>query len=277
MELVQAEDKAKLKRDKTKQAIALALEGRWEEAVEVNREILYFFPNDAEALNRMGKAQMELGNYAEAEDTFRKAVQIAPHNTIAKKNLERVTQLRETAPAPQQARKVTVQQFIEETGRSGLTALQPLAPRSVLAKLAAGDVIRLNLRGNALMAETADGIMLGQVEPKLGLRLARLISGGNRYEGVVTSVKDNQVTVLLKETYQHPSQAGIPSFPSSGDYSSYLRDSLVTYELDEADEDEESGELSLDWKDDETEDADEADESVDNEEFAGPTDEEEEE
>lgn len=253
MEVIQAQDKAKLRRDKTKQAITLALEGRWEEAVEVNREILYFFPDDTEALNRMGKAHMELGHYPDAEDTFRHAVKISPYNTIAKKNLERLAQLREVTPAPQQARKVTVHQFIEETGRSGSTVLQSSAPRSELAKLTAGAPVKLQVQDKSLVAESAGGVPLGQVEPKLALRLTRLIAGGNRYEGVVTSVKDGRVTVLLKEAYRHPSQAGVSSFPSSGEgYAPYLRDSLLRYDVEDGDEEDE--EAPAKWKNEEDDD-----------------------
>jgi tetratricopeptide (TPR) repeat protein len=259
MEVIQAQDKAKLRRDKTKQAITLALEGRWEEAVEVNREILYFFPEDTEALNRMGKAHMELGHYADAEDAFRHAVEISPYNTIAKKNLERLAQLRVAAPAPQQSRKVTVHQFIEETGRSGTTVLQSLASRSELAKLTAGAPVKLQVQDKALLAESAGGVTLGQVEPKLALRLTRLIAGGNRYEGVVTSVKNDKVTVLLKEAYRHPSQADVSSFPSSGEsYAPYLRDSLLRYEVEDGDEEDE--EAPTKWKDEDGDDASDFDE-----------------
>jgi tetratricopeptide (TPR) repeat protein len=259
MEVIQAQDKAKLRRDKTKQAITLALEGLWEEAVEVNREILYFFPEDVEALNRMGKARMELGHYADAEDAFRHAVRISPYNTIAKKNLERLSQLREASPAPRQARKVTAHQFIEETGHSGTTVLRSMAPRSELAKLTAGAPVKLQVRDKALVAESAEGVSLGLVEPRLALRLTRLIAGGNRYEGVVTSLKVDRVTILLKEAYRHPSQADVSSFPSSGEsYAPYLRDSLLRYEVEDGDDDED--EAPAKWKDEEGDDASDFDE-----------------
>ena len=42
-------------------AIQLAMDNRWEEAVQVNRAILSVFPNDTDSYNRLGKALMELG------------------------------------------------------------------------------------------------------------------------------------------------------------------------------------------------------------------------
>ena len=49
MNLNTTEDKARLRRDKAKEAIALALESRWEEALALNREIVAESPKDVEA------------------------------------------------------------------------------------------------------------------------------------------------------------------------------------------------------------------------------------
>ena len=99
MDLMQVEDKAKLIKDKTKEAIALALEGQWERAVSVNREILRMAPEDVEALNRLGKALMELGRYREARDAYAEALRVDPMNTIAQKNLAKLTKLVEDEEA----------------------------------------------------------------------------------------------------------------------------------------------------------------------------------
>ena len=51
----------RLKRDLTHEAVTLALKGEWERATEVNRAILELFEDDVEAMNRLGKALMEMG------------------------------------------------------------------------------------------------------------------------------------------------------------------------------------------------------------------------
>ena len=55
---------------KTKEAITLANETRWNEAVFVNRLIVESFPYDIAAYNRLGKALSEMGRYSEARDSF---------------------------------------------------------------------------------------------------------------------------------------------------------------------------------------------------------------
>ena len=59
MTLHQAEYRSKLRKEKAKEAIALAMENRWEEAAETNRAILELFQDDIEAQNRLGKAYFE--------------------------------------------------------------------------------------------------------------------------------------------------------------------------------------------------------------------------
>ncbi len=58
-------ERNKLRREKSKEAVSLALKGLWEQAAEVNREILELFPEDVEAWNRLGKAFLELVRYDE--------------------------------------------------------------------------------------------------------------------------------------------------------------------------------------------------------------------
>ena len=60
----QEEGQARLRRLRTKQAITLAMQGQWREAIAINKDIVEGFPNDIEAYNRLGRAYMELGEYS---------------------------------------------------------------------------------------------------------------------------------------------------------------------------------------------------------------------
>ena len=97
------EDRLRQKRTKSEQAITLAMKNRWDQAAQVNREILEMFPNEVDAYNRLGKALTELGRYAEARDAYAQAVKLDPLNGIAAKNLQRLGKLATegtAAPAP---------------------------------------------------------------------------------------------------------------------------------------------------------------------------------
>ena len=43
----------RLKRDLSREAVNLALQGEWERATEVNKDILELFAGDVEAMNRL--------------------------------------------------------------------------------------------------------------------------------------------------------------------------------------------------------------------------------
>src|SRR3979411_2704437 len=87
------EDRLRQKRTKSEQAITLAMKNRWDQAAQVNREILEMFPNEVDAYNRLGKALTELGRYGEARDAYAQAVRLDPLNGIASKNLQRLCKL----------------------------------------------------------------------------------------------------------------------------------------------------------------------------------------
>ena len=212
------EEQARLIRQASKQAITLALEGRWREAVEANKDILENFPGDVDTLNRLGRAHIELGEYAEARAAYTRAKELDPYNSIADKNLRRLAHLDgdEEATKGDSASKLEPNYFIEETGKAGVVRLHQLGPKEVLARMVAGDKVELQALGGNLSVKNEAGELLGMVEPRHGQRLARLMAGGNRYAANVTSSSEEFLAVIIREIYQHPSQAGQLSFPSRG-------------------------------------------------------------
>lgn len=236
-----------------KEAIDIAMESRWQEAVERNRSILAAFPNDVDAHNRLGRALSEMGNYAEAREAYNKTLKLDPHNTIAKKNLARMAALGEgVAKAPPKAGpgRVAPEIFVGESGKVGVRALWNLAPKPVLARLSSGDEVVLKVKGKKLVGETTDGEYLGEIEPSHGLRLAKLMEGGNKYTAAISGLGDGEVKVVIKEIYQHPSQEGRPSFPARPPegFRAYVREGLLRPEsADEAEEPE----RDTDWEEEE--------------------------
>ena len=249
------EDGSRIKKEKGKEAIQLALEGKWREAIPINQMILAYFPEDTEALSRIGKAYLELGDYAKSRKSFRQVLAIAPHNSIAKRNLNRLQRLPETNGNATEARKIRPQLFIEESGKSGITHLIQTAGERVLAKIAAGDVVNFELQDNKLAVFNQEGDRLGFVETKLGSRLARLIKSGVLYDIAVLRVDGANVTVIVRETFRDSSVLDIPSFPSSRQIieGSHIADSMQKHnsdnDLDDGYGDESLGSWELDSSD----------------------------
>ena len=212
----QEERLARLKRQRSKQAIDLAMQGRWQEAIAANKFILENFPRDVDAYNRLGRAYMELGEYAQAREAYRRTIELDPLNAIAKKNLQRLSYLGEAKAVGLggESRKIEPHHFIEEIGKAGVVGLYHLAPTEIRARMVAGDEVYLKIDGPSLIGENSRGEYLGQVGPKHGQRLIKFIEGGNRYSAAIVSSTEEAMSVIIREVYQDPSQAGRLSFPS---------------------------------------------------------------
>ncbi len=209
---------ARLRINLGKEAIKLALSGDWERAVDVNRAILELFPEDCETGNRLAKALMELGDYTEAGRVLEELCRRSPTNTIAHKNLSRLRKLESTASGQRQRavnRAQPTRNFIEEGGKSCTTTLRRRGEPSVLARVAAGEPVVLAVQNHGIAVYARDGQYLGVVEPRLARRLRKLIAGGNEYSADVVTIRADELSVIIRETSQHPSLRNVVSFPTT--------------------------------------------------------------
>src|ERR671933_2706638 len=191
------EDRLRQKRTKSEQAISLAMKNRWEEAAQVNRDILDLFPNEVDAYNRLGKALTELGRYADARDAYAQAVKLDPLNGIAAKNLQRLSKLAAEGAAAPAPSPVDPRLFIEESGKTTVTQLTDMRRAEATAKLSAGDQLQLERRGNQVVVTDAAGEEIGRIEPKLEQDLIRLLDISNQYAVFVTSADDQAGRVII--------------------------------------------------------------------------------
>jgi len=227
------EDKARLRRKASQEAIALAMQSRWQEAVTVNQSIIELLPTDIDAYNRLGRAYMELGEFAKAKDAYGHTIELDPYNSIAQRNLQRLSLLPDSKiSVKEERREASPDLFIGEMGKAGVVNLKDLAPKEVLAKMAAGNQVYLKERGRQLVVENEQAEYLGLVEPPHGFRLARLIEGGNKYAVAIVNIDNNNARVIIRETFQHPSQVGRLSFPVKAveGFQPHVKDTLLRHE-----------------------------------------------
>src|ERR1700736_3684464 len=224
------------------EAIELALASRWAEAVQVNRGIMDRFGPDDDSLNRLGKAYTELGQHDDAVDAYKSTLKMNPVNPIAQKNLAKLQAVRGGQPVPTSKAKVDVDAFIEETGKTALTALHVHTEGDPCSKVAGGDPVKLIVAGDTMSVETARGIALGHLEHALGRRLIKFLEGGNRYSGAVATCDGGAIKVIVRETYQDPKFFDRPSFPikkGREEFRPYAKESLLTNRSADAEEVEE--------------------------------------
>jgi len=237
------EEKARIWRSKIQEAIRMATENRWHEAVAANKSIIEVFPTDVDAYNRLGRAHMELGDLQKAKEAYSKALELSPINSIARKNLDRLSLLKGVKITNTKREKAKPSDFIADVGKYGIVNLLELAPQAVLVKMVPGEKVFLDIRNQDAMVKNDRGEWLGIIEPEHGLRLAKLIKGGNKYIAAIVSLDHEKVKVIIRETFQHPSQAGKLSFPIrvTEAYPAHVKDNLLRHSageeegLDEAD------------------------------------------
>lgn len=233
----------RLRQQQSKEAIDLAMQGQWQEAVAINKEIIEGFPDDVDAYNRLGRAYMELGDYAQSREAYSRTVELDPYNTIASKNLRRLSYLKDAVSTEVETDKVEPHHFIEEIGKAGVVHLYGLAPKEIRARMVAGDKVYLRAGGSSLAVENGRGEYLGQVDPRYAQRLVRLMVGGNKYTATVVSSREDTMTVIIREVYQDPSQVGRLSFPPKGleEVRPHVGDKVFKLDSEPEEADEESG------------------------------------
>ncbi len=241
------DEKQRLRRRLQEHAIELAATNRWQEAVEINRQILAL-GEDPDTYNRMGKALLELGRYNEAHDAYQQTLRLNPTNSIARKNVARLETLltrgvEQVLPIRTARQQVDLRLFITETGRTALTTLIDVPRTPAVDALVTGEKVEFRVEGRNVVVVDIDGNVIGRLEPKLGQRLAELINGGNRYVAAVAQYDSRHVRVLIRETYQDPSQRGRISFPGKlgeGATRGYVSNLRYEYDTDELLEEDDS-------------------------------------
>jgi hypothetical protein len=216
-----------------------AQEGRWEDALAINAELIERNPKDAEAFNRLGRAHLALGRVNDALDAYRSALRADPANLIARRNLQRLDLLAHrsgdetlaiaTDPMPRTA------VFIEEVGKTWVDELVNPAPPVELAEVFPGEQLELRVEGTRLLVYRKDGRRLGEVEARTAERLVGLMERGNRYEAYALGISGQSLRIILRETHRAPDLATTVSFPRQITSRAYLRERDLLRARDEAD------------------------------------------
>jgi hypothetical protein len=244
----QTQEPSKPKSAYVEEAVQLAVEARWEQAVELNRFIIDVFGADEGAQNRLGKALTELGRLEEAKAAYDTSLAINPMNPVARKNAAKLESLINAKEALKGGQvKVDLNLFVEEMGKTTTTVLRA-TDDDVCSKVAPGDVAELRVEGDGVEVDTVRGVRIGSLEPKLARRLLKFIQGGNRYQAGVTACDGSQVKVIVREVYQDATFAGKPSFPITRkrdvEFRPYARERLATRavpEFNSSDDDDDDG------------------------------------
>lgn len=237
-----------------RQAINAALSYNWEEAVFLNKQIIKEYPEDTDCLNRLARAFFELGKYPQAKKVYQSVLKIDPYNSIAQKNLKRVSSFKKAAPNGKSnghAEKdpnftkvmLSPALFVEEPGITTVINLTRLAEPQKLSILSPGLIVNLNLKNRRICVADMDDNYLGSLPDDMSHHLLKLMGGGNKYQALIKSVKSNALSIIVRETFRSKKFRNQPSFVSdhkaitySSDHISLMDDEEVAIDAQESDE-----------------------------------------
>ena len=207
-------------------AINLALSGSWKEASLVNKKIIGANPKDIDALNRLARAQAELGEVSHAKKTTVKVLKLDPFNSIAMKSLKKWKGLK--SGETQKGTILPTQLFLEEPGRTRIVPLLNTADTNLLARLDAGDEVSINPRSHRISVLSQDGKYLGRLPDDLSARVRKLINHGYQYRIVVKSIEDREIKIFIREVKRPKEFEDLNSFPAEKlEYESFTPPELV--------------------------------------------------
>lgn len=212
--------------DPAQQAVQAALNGNWDEAIKLNKEVLKEDSKDIDALNRLARAYSEKGNFKEAKKNANKVLKIDPFNTIANKAINKWKAAKKIKT--DNAKIGAPQSFLEEPGKTKITNLLHLGDAKTIAALDSGDELEIKSHMHRVNLVTSGGTYVGRLADDLASRLKNLMKYGNKYQAFVKSIEPSEVKVFVREVKRSDKLKDIPSFSSDKiDYVSFTPPHLV--------------------------------------------------
>ncbi len=260
--------KPKTKKQLNQEALQASLESRWDDALRLNDEYLARFPRSADALNRKGRALIELHRLTDARDAYTEALKADPANMISRRNLQRLETLynrTDSQPEGEEVGGTSIPRaavFVLETGKTWIDELASAAEPGQLAEVSPGDKLRIEIEGDRVTVVSDNGVRLGQMESIVGARIARLCEAGHDFEAYALGTSAQSLRIIIREVARPEGSENIITFPRQDFASQDLmreREQLFLREEGDFDfggeEDEDEIEKDEEEEDEETEDA----------------------
>jgi tetratricopeptide (TPR) repeat protein len=191
-------------------AVAYALNNDWNNAIQINKDILKLNPEDVDALNRLSRAYFESGDTKNALKTSQKALGFDPTNTIALKSVEKYKKAK--VNLLKSSKSASPSDLIEEPGKTKIVSLLNLGQTKIISCLDSGDEVTLQTHSHRVCITTQDGKYIGRLPDDISARLRNFVKGGNKYKILIKSVDIKTVKVFIKEVFKSPKFKDVNSF-----------------------------------------------------------------
>lgn len=227
----------------SQQAIDAALDSKWEEALKINKKIIKLDPQNIDALNRLAKANIELGKSNLAKKYYSEVTKIDPYNPIALKNLKIMKSFKPNGQSftSNYHSRLSPSLFLQEPGKTKMVNLLKVAEPQKLSHAFCGMKVMMAVKNRKITIIDSNGDYLGVLPDDISHHLLRLYKGGNKYDLFIKSIRVNSLSVIIKEIFRSKRFKNQPSF-LEGSESTASTSILTSLERTGADEDAEETE-----------------------------------
>lgn len=204
-------------------AIDAALDSRWTEALKLNKRIIKLDPQNVDALNRQGRAYMEMGRCNLAKKYYSEVLKLDPYNPIALKNLKIIKAFKPNGNSNGNGQvfenhtPLSPSLFLQEPGKTKVVNLLKVAEPQKLSLAYCGMKVNMVVKNRKITIIDSNLNYLGVLPDDISHHLLKLIRGGNKYELFVKSIRVNALSVLIKETYRSKRFKNQASFLETSD------------------------------------------------------------
>jgi len=193
--------------DLTRSAINASLASNWEEAIDLNLNILLNNPNDINALNRLAKAYTELNQKSSAKEVYKRVLKIDKFNSIALKSLKQLPNKSSIAD-----KIIADEDFIEQLGITKTVKLNRLTSKNTLLTLYCKEPLTLTPRGRLVSVTRQDKTHIGSLPDDLSIKINKLMHSSYSYKACIKSASDNSVSIFIREVKRPNRINASPSF-----------------------------------------------------------------
>jgi len=198
-------------------AIKAAIGGKWNEAINLNQQIIKEDSKKLNAQNRLGIAYLKLEDLKKAKEVFQKILKIDSSNVIAQKNLQKIKNHSSSKNAVLNTSQTI--SFIEEPGVSRVIPLIKEGEPQVISSLEIGQEVFLKPSARKIKVNTEDKKYVGSFADNISLQLIKFLKSGYKYQALIKSIEPKNLKVFIQETKRSKRLKGIPTFNSDNSFS----------------------------------------------------------
>lgn len=195
-------------------AVEAAINLNWDQAINLNNEILQEFPDDIKTILRLGYAYLQKKEFSKAKMSYKMAFQYQPKHPVATEQIKKINILQGKVDLlNNQTGTFDPNLFLEMPGKTKSIPLVQLGNKNDLTELSIGQELYIKIRKKKVELRTKEGKYIGAVPDDLSKRLLSFLEDGSVYKTFVKEALANKVILFIKEISKGPNVANITSFP----------------------------------------------------------------